>query len=260
MYIALLALSSCKHKSLSLKLIPVKSGDKWGYIDKQGKILINPQFNDAHFFLDGLALVRSSDDKYGYIGEGGKYVINPMYKDASSFSEGLACVVKENAKPEYVDACGKTQFVAEQAEICGAFKEDRAPVSIKGKWGFLDRSGKVAISPQFDAVMPFSDGLAGFCTKTNEDRKWGYIDQNGKIVIPAQFDHVGKFSEGVAAVYNGKSYGYIDQTGKYTVNPQFDAAGELKNGLALVKKGDSMDTWTRMASYYQPAVQGCTSI
>lgn len=29
-----------------------------------------------------------------------------------------------------------------------------------GKWGFIDRTGKIRIEPQFDAVDGFSDGLA----------------------------------------------------------------------------------------------------
>ena len=35
----------------------VKLGNKFGYIDKSGKVKVNPQFDSAGDFSDGLALV-----------------------------------------------------------------------------------------------------------------------------------------------------------------------------------------------------------
>ena len=67
-------------------------GDRWGYIDKAGKYVINPQFDDAWPFEDGLALVEI-DGKWGVIDKSGKYVINPQFDFISVvFSEGLALV------------------------------------------------------------------------------------------------------------------------------------------------------------------------
>jgi hypothetical protein len=43
---------------------------KYGYIDKQGHFVVNPQFDEAGEFNDGLAAVRIGNDKtgkYGYI-------------------------------------------------------------------------------------------------------------------------------------------------------------------------------------------------
>ena len=45
-----------------LKIIAVKSGDYWGYIDQKGAYKINPQFKYAHAFSEGKALVKSSND------------------------------------------------------------------------------------------------------------------------------------------------------------------------------------------------------
>ena len=38
-------------------LAPVQVGNRWGYINKEGKVAINPQFNDARGFSLGLAPV-----------------------------------------------------------------------------------------------------------------------------------------------------------------------------------------------------------
>jgi len=41
--------------SFSNALAAVKIGKEWGFVDKKGSYVINPQFVDAHSFMDGLA-------------------------------------------------------------------------------------------------------------------------------------------------------------------------------------------------------------
>lgn len=71
------------------------------------------------------------------------------------------------------------------------------------------------------------------------DGKYGYIDKTGKIVINPQFDDgAGSFSEGLASVEIGDKWGFIDKTGKYVINPRFFYACSFSEGLAWVKIGD----------------------
>ena len=49
--------------------------------------------------------------------------------------------------------------------------------------GFIDKTGKIIITPQFDRISLFSEGLA--CVKIGN--KWGYVDKTGKIIITPQF-------------------------------------------------------------------------
>ena len=50
--------------------------------------------------------------------------------------------------------------------------------------------------PQFDEVFDFSEGFGN----VKNDGKWGYIDKKGKVVIEPQFDDASDFSEGFAKV------------------------------------------------------------
>ncbi|MFQ5639603.1 MAG: WG repeat-containing protein [bacterium] len=73
-----------------------KIGDKWGFIDKTGK-LFTELFDKTSDFSEGLAGVKVGD-KWGYIDKTGKMVIQPKFEtqyimgNASEFSEGLARV------------------------------------------------------------------------------------------------------------------------------------------------------------------------
>lgn len=120
-------------------------------------------------------------------------------------------------------------------DMAGNFSEGLAPVSVYGRWGFIDKIGELVIPAEFDIAEPFSEGLA----KVRLNGKWGYIDKTGKIVIPAEFESGTNFSEGLAAVKLKDKWGYIDKTGQLVIPYKFDGAFDFDNdGKALVgKKG-----------------------
>ncbi|MGO9002185.1 MAG: WG repeat-containing protein, partial [Limisphaerales bacterium] len=53
---AALALSLADARAATL--FPVVVGDRWGFADKSGNVVINPQFERAEPFASGLAEVR----------------------------------------------------------------------------------------------------------------------------------------------------------------------------------------------------------
>lgn len=221
----LLLLSSCTGSvNEDHSLIPVLMGDKWGYIDQSGDIVINPQFSSASFFSDGMAAVSISG-KYGYINKKGEYEIIPGYKDVANFSEGIAWTVKEGGLPTAINKNGEELFSSKEAQAVWSFREGMAqfkiidPGSGESLYGFMDVDGKVVIAAQFAGVDLFSDGLASV---RNGEGKCGYIDKKGNLEINYQFDNANAFQGGRAVVkINGKC-GVIDKKGKLIINPQFD--------------------------------------
>ena len=63
--------------------------NKWGFVDKGGNIVIEPQFVSVGDFKEGLASVQVGD-KWGFIDYTGKIVIKTQFDDATKFSDGLA--------------------------------------------------------------------------------------------------------------------------------------------------------------------------
>jgi hypothetical protein len=223
-----------------INLIPVKNGNLFQYIDKDGKILINPQFTQASVFRNGLALVQTSTDnpQWGYIGEDGKYIITPMFKYATIFSEDLAWGVLEGSAPAAINNKGEILFKLESALTVNIFKDGLAAyseVSEDGKilWGFVGKEGLVKINPQFSLTGNFSNGK---CAVRNEQGKWGYINKEGKIIINYQFDDAREFVNGRAPVSSGDKMGVIDENGKYIINPQFKDLS-IDGDLLLINQG-----------------------
>lgn len=76
-----------------------KQNEKWGCVDTQGKVIVQPQFSEARDFSQGLAAVCQSEKHWGFIDKNGKLVIPAIYLSAQPFSEDVAVVEKSVAVP-----------------------------------------------------------------------------------------------------------------------------------------------------------------
>jgi hypothetical protein len=218
--------------AFSEDLARVRVGGKYGYIDTKGAVVINPQFDAAGGFVDGLAPV-ALNDRWGYVDRRGAYAINLQFAHASEFSAGLAAVIA-GGKAGYVSPKGQI-VINRQFDVATTFSEGLAAVCVGQRWGYIDTSGKLAINPQFDDPGVFADGLAAVSTQG----RFGYIGTDGTFLINPQFDSALEFSGGTAAVRAGEKWGYIDKGGKFIVSPQFDEAWPFSDGRGLVRLGDS---------------------
>lgn len=240
----------------------VKSLELCGYLNREGRIAINPKFYDAGDFHEGVAWVQLNQSytsnntvvgngRFGFINKSGKIVIPLVFDAVGSFNEGVA------------------------------------PVQFNGKWGYVNKTGDFTISPRFSRADEFHEGIAsvvlsGMSSKSsyinksgnilrtfignggkssegliilpNTDGKYGYINNKGKMIIPYQFDAARSFSEGLAAIYKKSESigqpvfaGYINSTGNIVIssanlfsnkdidaNPNIDA-NEFREGLALIE-------------------------
>lgn len=73
----------------------VKKGEKWGFIDVDGNLVIEPQYEEAGAFSNGLAPVKTLNG-WGFINQEGRLVIEDTFTEARSFYHGLAPVKKGN--------------------------------------------------------------------------------------------------------------------------------------------------------------------
>ena len=216
-------------RSFSEGLAVVIKDDKYGFIDKTGKVVVEPKYDNAWLFSDGLAAVKK-DGKYGFIDKTGKVVVEPQYDDVWEFSDGLARVVKDG-KYGFIDKTGKV-VIGLQYDDAWEFSEGLARVRKDDRRGFIDKTGKVVIGLQYDDAYYFSEGLA----LVEKDGKVFNIDKTGKVVVEPQYDYALEFSDGLAAVKKDGKYGFIDKTGKVVVEPQYDGVWEFSEGLAKVQK------------------------
>src|SRR5262245_4716372 len=79
-------------------------------------------------------------------------------------------------------------------------------VTLNGRIGYINNSGKMIVQPQFANAGRFEEGLAPVFL----NNLWGYIDTKGRVVITPQFEVADPFYDGRALVGIGGKFGYID--------------------------------------------------
>lgn len=142
--------------------------DKWGFIDREGKIVIAPKFGDARWsFSEGLAAVKFGS-KWGYINVRGDFAIPPRFEYAQGFAGGRA-IVLIGKKHGVIDRTGK--LVSHLYD---------------SSWGYIDENGAIVIPLRFRQALGFSQGLAAVEFGDGQNQ-WGYIDHGGRAVIDPRF-------------------------------------------------------------------------
>lgn len=165
-------------KDQTMPLFWIQENGKYGYIDKSGKTVIAPQFENTMGFNEGLAATKLGG-KYGYIDLKGNWVIKPQFDFTYMFSDGLA-MVQIDKKSAWIDKTGKIVIELQEFEkTATGFKEGRLAVKKGGKWGFMDKTGKMVIEAKFNDAKEFSGGVAQVVTEGHQHH---WIDLNGKIL------------------------------------------------------------------------------
>ncbi|MHA2062338.1 MAG: WG repeat-containing protein [Candidatus Sifarchaeia archaeon] len=248
---------------LSGRLPVFDANGKHGYIDKTGQFVIEPKFDYARPFSEGLAVVSVNNengvidvnghyilepleayigsfseglaeimikDKSGFINEDGRIVIEPQYEEASGFAEGMACVKIED-KWGFINKKGQIVIEPKYDNWVGGFKEGVALVQVNNEWFVIDKKGDVLSKPiVYKPWSSFHEGLA--LVMDWKSKKCGYINKKGDVVIDIMYSSAGVFSEGLAYARIDKDYGYINKEGRFAIRPQFVDAGNFSEGLA----------------------------
>lgn len=244
---------------------------KYGFKDQNGKVIIEPQYDYAEDFSEGLGAVNigggltyGNTGKWGFIDKTGKVVIPIEFENVgrkTKFSEGLV-FLRSNNKYGAIDKTGK-KIIPFKYDKINDFKDGIAVVKMGNYYGCVDRTGKEIISPtKYDFLYDFFGDVAFFMS----NNKYGLINKNGKELIKPTYDAVYQFSEvGLAPVniggkwefdegyeyVEGGKWGFIDKTGKVVIPveydyvfPEFEYEGAnmvkkyFKKGKTKVKKGN----------------------
>ncbi len=150
---------------------------KYGFIDREGNVAIEPQFDGAYAFSESTAAVEI-DGEWGFIGLDGGLIIEPRFEDPGYFKDGL-CNVK-----------------------------------LDGQWGYIDTGGDFVVEPAYFQTWAFSEGMGKITIGPSSSQKNGYVNTKGEVVIEPLFNPANDFKNGLAWVALKGEYGYIDKQGK----------------------------------------------
>lgn len=201
---------------------------KCGFIDKTGKIVIEPKYKQIGYFSEGLAAVSEESDKYtakfGYIEQTGKMVIEPKFTSKGTFNDGLAVakeLVGQDLKGGYIDKTGKFVIETKFSTMLNSFADGYTIVeNASCQKAIIDKSGK-----EIKAIETESAGNTDYYYQTSIKSRFydGYaVDE--LFGMPA-------FNEGLAMSFSrGKTVpiGFVNTKGELEIKLDPKLVGQIR--------------------------------
>ena len=244
---------------------PVRIGDRWGYADEAGKVVIEPRFASAKAFdEDGLAIVQIRNKEgfglsAGMIDRTGRIVVEPRFDIIRPFRGAALTGVSRAGRFGAIDRAGREVIPMRYGGIGSFAANGLAPATLTGgygkdgsRWGYIDRTGRFVIPERFSFAGNFTgdpadggvDAPAGLARVALGLREVAYIDATGAIVtrFPMGIIAWGVSPNGLVRFQDLATarYGFADaKTGAIIIQARFSQVGGFDDhGLAAAKEGE----------------------
>jgi len=157
----------------------VKRGEKWGYIDSFGEVVIKIKYDALDKFDEKGRARFILKDRFGVIDCGGKILIPAAY--------------------DYLDMFGNLSVTVAQ---------------VGNNYGIINENFEVVAPFEYDYIYSFNDEST---TVAYKDDCFGIISTEGKVVSEFKYKYMEDFIGGIALAYDD-AYGYVDHNGNEIID------------------------------------------
>jgi hypothetical protein len=212
-------------------------------VNESGDTLLTLDDSKISFSVNN-KLVYQKNAKYGLMTVDGKIILQPQFDDMSVFGTGEDKYIHAEKGSQH--GCYNTE--TDTWEKVGNYEDLRCPniyfhgaAKIGGLWYIYNKDGELDQSRGFDFVGPESiyDNKSKGYLSVSINGKNGIIDANGRVVIPIQYDRIEGFNpdEEVALVRHKDNY---DKTVYTIVSKNQPFMGSIKGRTGVEEVGDDI--------------------
>ena len=219
-----------KARNFSDGLVAVFDGDKWGYVNRYGVVVIPYRYDSAKKFDSGLALVLI-DKEWQYIDKNGKKIEMPNTDKKYNFVDGVA-IIKRGELYGLINVNGNVVVEPVYQKIIG-FENGYSKVKLHNLWGLIDTKGNQVLTAIYDEIGSYSEGVV----PVKRRGLWGIV-KDGNFIEVNDAVNICNFNEGqnlTCASIKKKKVGFIDRNGNWILEPKFKDANKFSQGFAGVK-------------------------
>jgi len=216
--------------------IPVQteSDGRWSMIQANGKMLFSDEFrSEPTMVVNGFFAVWENDSYTLYKADRKPEAVKKCddLRSVGICMEEVIPLAHEDCRISIVGTDGETKAVLNPVgghEIITSdimFSDGRLIICTDaGKYGAVDKSGHVAVKPDYDRITRFNNGVALAMKDIGDDIRVFVIDKNGKALgrLKKGIQPVSAiFCDGLIAVCDdNSSYGFVNKKGEFTRMPR----------------------------------------
>lgn len=227
----------------STGLLEVGVGDKRGFCDTSGRVVIPVEYDDYVYFIYGMAIVKR-DGEIGVIDTAGRVVVplsESLYggTDAHFISPRLlAHFVGERCG--VLDLDGR-EIIPHEYSFCYADSHDRIVMSSENRLYVYDTAGRLL--EQYDYQQGWEEpSFSSFGTVVSKEDRWGLVDDDWRVVIPLCYREVEPLDgDHFRVLLDDGRNAIMDSTGAILVSGPYTQIGRLCEGIYSVTSYPNID-------------------
>jgi hypothetical protein len=164
-------------------LYPAFKNGKFGFVNSNGRFVIQPKFEVVKNFSNEIAAVKTNG-RWGYINKNDQIVINPTFDDAGDFNEELA-IIKINNKSNLINKRGDF-LLTEGYDRISLTDEGYFLTEENNLHGLIDFEGKEIVSPSYNEIRREHKNII----LVRRGMKYGVMDESGNFELPLYYKNI----------------------------------------------------------------------
>lgn len=226
----MIGLSAGVFAQSTTNLLPIKTNQKWGFIDTSGQVRVTPTYDNLElleFDTKTVFFLVEENGKIGILDNNAKRILPSKYRRIRPLSSRYFAVIQDsleivvNEKNEVV-VSDKFDFIAMLNEDFFAFRKGK-------KWGLYRRNQGILFEPKYHRIVPLNVGRGYFKIMVRAATKefWGICDLNGNVLIEPKYDETDVLGDDKLVYKVDKLWGMVDNSGKEILKKEWLSYGKL---------------------------------
>lgn len=195
---------------------PIKVNKKWGLIDSEGQIVLQPVYDAIGEFKRFGYAVMQRNGGVGLLDGKGREIIPPKYEDLKVLDSLLIAVM--DASEWQVMNLRDEIVLPKGYERVNVLSEKYIAFRRNDKWGLVNNRGKQISAPEYDDIRLEQNDV--FLVR--KGNKLGLLSASGKELLPSIAEEVSFFNDSLVFYKSGNNWGAVDETGVNIVPPKYD--------------------------------------
>lgn len=265
--------SGNSEKTKTNKLIKIQRNGQWGLENKEGIVLLPPEYYGIKQLTDEghmeISVKKLNRLQYGVVDPMGKIILQPIYSAIDFLKNvNLLRIRLDEALSGLSDLKGKI-VLNPIYDYVTYFDYNVSIITYKGKYGLIDRNLKTIIEPKYNFLLPYysdkvivagKDNLCGvmgldgtvkipfkyeelYCGDkiffAKKDGKWYRLDKLGNVTLKLDFTDLKRANQNFLVWSENRKEGLLNGAGKIILPLKFDQIlnpqNAIENGLGHAK-------------------------